>query len=36
VKVVDSVACLIRLFTSFSFVLISNSWRGMWMAFVTN
>ena len=37
VKIVDSVACLIRLFTSsFSFVFSSNSRRGSWMAFVTN
>ena len=36
VKVVVSVACLTRLFTSFSFVLMSNSCRGRWMAFVTN
>ena len=36
VKIVVSVACLIRLFTSFSFVFSSNSCRGSWMAFVTN
>ena len=36
VNVVVSVACLTRLLTSFSFVFISNSCRGMWMAFVTN
>jgi hypothetical protein len=27
---------LTRLFTSFSFVLMSNSCRGRWMAFITN
>ena len=36
VKIVVSVACLIRLFASFSFVFSSNSCRVSWMAFVTN
>ena len=36
VKVIVSVACLIRLFTSFSFVFSSNSCRESWMDFWTN
>ena len=36
VKVIVSVACLIRLFSSFSFVFSLNSCRGSWMAFLTN